>query len=268
MLNRTRVITFAMLSVALSASVAHAQTPVASYTFANSLVAAQTGVPALTAVDPTNQSAYFTDTVFGKQRRVYATGGATNSTADQGGFSVATTGLIPANNYSVEMVLSVSQRNNAWRRLIDVQNRVSDTGFYVSPANQLNIFPVGGGGNVELNTYYHVVLSVAPNNINAYLNGQLAFNLTSDLMNINNANNPGRNLLFYLDDNAVSGEYSNARTALVQLYDRALNATEVNTLATNPFANTPTVVPEAETGILYALGIALPIALGICRRRK
>ena len=230
-------------------------------------VTAQASVAALTAVDPTNQSGYFTDTVFGQQRTVYATGGMTNATASQGGFSLGTSSLIPANNYSVEMVLSLSQRNNEWRRIIDVQNRVSDSGFYVSPGNQLNIYPVGGGGNVNPNTYYHVVLSVAPNNINAYLNGQLAFSLTSDLMNINNANNPGRNLLFYLDDNAVSGEYSNARTALVQLYDRALSAGEVNSLSTNPFANN-TAVPESGAGVLLALGAVLPIAIAVRRRRK
>lgn len=53
----------------------------------------------------------------------------TSTDARGGGFTVDTTGLI-GNTYSIAMTFSLNQVTG-WRKIIDYQNRVSDTGFYV-----------------------------------------------------------------------------------------------------------------------------------------
>src|SRR5947209_3349849 len=76
---------------------------VTTYLFNNNLSAQESGAPALTAVDPQATSGFQTDTVFGQSRTVYNFIGNTTP-AQQAGLSLDTTGRIPANNYSVEMV--------------------------------------------------------------------------------------------------------------------------------------------------------------------
>ena len=100
---------------------------VATYTFSNTLAAEQTGVAALTAVDPLGTSGFQTATVFGNLQTTYHFNGAATPPADQGGLDFNTTGLITSNDYSVEMVVELTG-SAGWRRLLDSSDRQSDDG--------------------------------------------------------------------------------------------------------------------------------------------
>jgi hypothetical protein len=145
------------------------------------------------------------------------------------------------------MVIQFSQRDLFWRRIIDVENRASDNGFYVDPTNNLDIFPVAGSSsNFTTNVYHHIVLTVAGGTTaKAYLDGVLQFTASTALMNINNANNPGNLLNLFLDNTSGGGqgEFSNGDIALFRMYDAVLSDSDVASLASNPFA----AVPEPST---------------------
>src|SRR5690242_10055736 len=115
----------AALSVGAAAQGVHAATAVATYQFNNSFAADQAGPPAMVAVDPLGTSIFQTDTVLGQSRTVWSFNGNNSPPSQQAGLTVNTTGLIPPQSYSVDMVLEFTQGANAWRRLIDVQNRQS-----------------------------------------------------------------------------------------------------------------------------------------------
>ena len=239
-----------------------AQAQVVTYQFNNTFASDQTGQPALTANDPLGSNAFEDATVFGQMRRVYHTVG-NGTPSQQSGLTLDTTGLIPANNYSVVLVTQTIGASG-WRRLIDVQNRQSDNGFYVDPNNHLDVYPVAAGTTPYTAGDYHVVTLTDSNSgtVNAYLDGSLEFTANTTVMDINN---PGNLLNFYLD-NVVGGgigEYSDARTALIEVYDRVLSSSEVTTLSANPF---PAAVPEPGA---IALGMGMLVTgAGFLRRKS
>ncbi|SEN39911.1 hypothetical protein SAMN05216404_104121 [Nitrosospira multiformis] len=86
----------------------------------------------------------------------------------QSGIPADTGGLVDS-EVVVDGVLSAH-----WRRIIDVQNRQSDTGFYVSPENRLQIYPVSNGSTPFTNNEYHEVLLTNDNGtVRYYLDGVL-----------------------------------------------------------------------------------------------
>jgi MYXO-CTERM domain-containing protein len=259
-----RIATVGILAIASSNSSFHSvarAAPVASYYFNNTLAAQEPGAPALTATDPLGQSGFVADTVYGQPRTVYAFTGD-NAPADQAGLSLDTTGLLPASNYSAELVFEFFDRDGAWRRVIDVQGRTSDDGFYVDPTNSLDIFPVTGSPQTfSTGEYHHIVLTNDNGTATAYLDGVLQFTTSTNLMDINNVNN----LLNLFLDNNVGGfqdEWSNGRIALARFYDTILTADQVAALAANPFAT-----PEPSTITLAAFAVA-GLAAFARRRRK
>jgi len=255
------------LIVAAAIGTAQAQTPVATYIFNNNLNAQQGGVPALTATDPLGTNAFSTATVFGATHTIYQTIGA-NPFAQEAGLTLDTTGLIPTNNYSVEMVFSFTQNANAWRRIIDVSDRTQDTGLYVDTSNHVDVFNTGGGTSpFALNTFFDVFVTVDPaNNVDVYLNGTLEHSTTTTVMNIAN---PGDLMHFFLDN--PNNEYSNANTALIEVFNSALTSSDVATLSADPFANVGPVTsvnaPEPGTAALAAFG-ALPLLVALRLRRR
>lgn len=263
------------LAVLLIANVAIAATERATYTFADTLSALEAGAPALIAADPLEQNTFETVSVFGQDRRVYRWIGNASASEQQGGLTLNTTGLIPANQYSLSMVFQFdeppSSENNPapsiYRRIVDVQDRTSDNGFYVDPNNRLNVYPDEAAGSTAWtnDTFHHVVLTNASTSmINVYLNGTLEFSVASDVMHVSNDGN----LMHFFLDNVIGGgegEYSNGRVALIRLYDGVLTGSEVSQIAADPFQALP--VPEPETHALMLAGLGL-IGYAAYRRRR
>jgi hypothetical protein len=155
------------------------------------------------------------------------------------------------------MVFKFSDRNNAWRRILDVQNRQSDNGFYVDPSNNLDIFPVSGSTAAWTNdVYHHVVITDDGTTVVTYLDGVSQFTTNTSEMNLDfdTTSNPNHLLGVFLDNSAAGGigEWSAGEVSLLRLWDGVLTADEAQQLAVNPF------VPEpASLGLLGAGGIAL-----------
>lgn len=248
-MNRIASWTFAGLATV--AAGAHAATaPVAVYTFQNSLASSVAGAPALVAVDPLGQSGFVTDTVDGTPTTVYSFSGLRSPTSSQAGFTLDVSGILAGQytQYSVELVFKFTERENAWRRIIDVSNRSSDSGFYVDPSNRLNIFPVASGNPFANDAYQNVFLVNDQGTATFYLDGASKTSVNTTVMNVGS-----HGLMhFFLDDNAVPGEYSSGSIALIRIWDTALDAP-------------PPPIPEPGTWALMAAGMAL--VAGAARRR-
>lgn len=192
----------------------------AEYRFNGDLQSSIAGAPALVPVDPLGTNVFKTDIVGGISKSVYAWNGNMTPVSEQSGFTLDTTGLVATNSYSVQMVFQLTQRPSAWRRLVDVEGRQSDDGFYVDPQNHLAVYPIISSVTPFTNGIYEdVLLTVGGGRVKAYLNGVLQFDGSSTLMNIN-LNNTGEKLGFFLDNvvGGGQGEYSRGSIALLRLY--------------------------------------------------
>jgi hypothetical protein len=232
---------------------AYADSLVAAYTFNNTLAAVEPGVSALTAVDPLGTSGYQTADVFGTEQTTYHFDGAASPELDQGGLDFNTTGLISSNDYSVEMVVELSDRNNAWRRLLDSLDRQSDAGLYIDPNNNLDSFPNGGSGSLFTpNTFFDIFVTVDPSNtVTGYFSGVQEFSETSTSLDV------ATNTLGFFLDNVVGGgqgEWSSGNVALIKVFDTALTADQVAAETADPFQGTST--PEPGTWMLMLGGAA------------
>ncbi len=179
-------------------SAAPAATLVADYEFDGNFSSSIAGAPDLVATDPLGTSS-FTGGIYNW------TGNAVPLT-DQGGLTFDSTGLLDPTNYTVVLNFKFNERNNAWRRIIDVQNRQSDNGFYVDPSNNLDVYPVAGSTSAFSTGEFHTVtLTVDGTTVTAFLDGVEQFqNLSTNLMDISNSDNPG-NLINLFLDNTVGG---------------------------------------------------------------
>jgi hypothetical protein len=234
---------------------------IATYTFNNTLAASQPGVAALTAVDPLGTSGFQTATVLGNSRTTWHFDGSTTP-ASQGGLQFNTTGLIASNQYSVEMLFELTG-NSGWRRLLDSLDRQSDSGLYIDPANNLDLYPngSGSGGPFVANSFFDVFVTIDPSNtVNGYLNGAPQFSLSSTNLDV------ATNTLGFFLDNVVAGgqgEWSSGNIALIKVFNTALTVDQVAAESRNPFG-TPTGAPEPGTWMLM-LGAAAGFAF--CKRR-
>ncbi|GAB1720388.1 MAG: hypothetical protein NTAFB09_21190 [Nitrosospira sp.] len=229
-----------------------ASTPVAEYRFNNSLGSSVNGAPALVPTDPLGQNAFQTDSVLGNNRQVYSFKGVADPVTDQAGLSLDTSGLISNNAvYSVEIVFKFTEHENAWRRIIDVQNRQSDNGFYVDPGNKLDIYPVIGGAAFTNNVYHDVFLTNNNGTATFYLDGSPQATAMTHVMDIDSNNQ----MNFFLDNVVAGGqrEYSSGSVALIRVYNEALNAPPVPS------------IPEPETYAMLLAGLGL---VGFLARRK
>jgi hypothetical protein len=247
----------------------------ATYRFGNTLTALEGGVPALTAVDPEAANTFTTATVFGNSRTVYQWSAANLSPADEAGLSFPAGGLADLTSYSVQMIFSFSQRDTLYRRILDVQNRQSDGGFYVAGASHPNNLELAGSGapiadgshTFSLNTFYDVVLVNSGGTVSVYFNGALDFSVVSTEMNANNVNNPGKLINLFLDNNVGSGqeEYSNGQIALFRVWNGALSGTDVTALDANPFG---AAVPEPSAWLMAAFGLGLLLVFKVRREAR
>ena len=263
------IFTLPGLAMLMVAHVAVAATERATYTFAGTLSALEAGAPALLATDPLEQNGFETTSLYGQERNIYRWAGNASS-AVQGGLTLDTTNLIPADHYSLSMVFELTDAADNWRRIVDVQDRASDNGLYVHPTNVLNVYPLGDVGTSAWtnDTFHHVVLtnsSTSPTStVKVYLDGVLEFTVETDVMQVSNSANL---MHFFLDNIDGSGpnEYSNGRVAIIRLYEGVLTDSEVSQLATDPFQALP--VPEPETHALMLAGLGL-VGYAAYRRRR
>lgn len=191
----------------------------AEYRFDSSLASSVPGAPDLAPIDPMNLNGFTNDVVNGQTQTVYSWSGTASPVSQQAGFKLTTSGLVSSTNYSVAMRFKLTDRNLAWRRLIDVNNRQSDNGFYVDPNNHLAVYPIISSVTPFITgAYADVVLTVGGGVVTAYLNGTQQFSGNSRLMDITN---PTNSLIFFVDNNVGGGqgEYSNGSIAWLRLYD-------------------------------------------------
>lgn len=238
--------------LALSASAAasdatYSAAPVATYQFQGDFNSDETGRPALTPVDPQGASKFTVDKALGQTRTVWSFSGAGSPASQQAGLTVSTAGLISPHAYSVDFVAKLNEREGGYRRLIDVQNRQSDNGFYVDPSNNLDVYPASGTTAAWTNgVYHHVVVTTDGTTVNAYLDGVSQFVSTTSLLNLDldPSGNPAQLIGFFLDNVAGGGqgEWSSGSVALIRLWDGVLTPSEAQALASNPFLPTELAV--------------------------
>jgi hypothetical protein len=212
---------------------ADAEIPAITYFFHDNLHPEEKGAPDLVPTDPLGQNGFEDAQVLGLRKRVYRYTGNAFPVDQQAGLTFDNhKGRLPVNQYSVEIVLMFLQADGRWRRIVDVQDRQSDDGFYADPENHLQVYPEPGKGKlITSGGYHHVVLTVAKDNtVKAYLDGSIQFTATTPVMVINNP----REVVHFFLDNTVGpgqGEFSNGKVAVIRLYDRVLTDQQVARLA-------------------------------------
>ncbi len=242
-------------TIAAAGSAAQAATLVADYGFNNSFSSSVSGAPDLVATDPLGLSGFTTATVNGHTRTVYGFQGQSSPVTDQAGLTFDNSGgLLASDNYSVNMVFSLADRTGAWRRLVDVQNRQSDNGFYVDPENTIDVYPVTGSpGIFATDTFTDVALTVASDGtVKGYLNGTHEFTTNTSVMNINNPDNV---MNFFLDNVVAGGqgEWSSGQVAEIALYNGVLSDSEVSRISAVPL---PGALPMFAAAVAGVAGIA------------
>lgn len=260
-----------VLWCAISNPLASAATLRATYLFNDTLSAVQGGAPALTAIDPLGSSGFETATVFGDSRRVWRFDGAVDPPEDQGGLTLPTSGLLTPNSYSVEVVAlwfdrGVSPGAPGWRHITDVEDRHTDNGFYIDPADHLALFPTGGAGTTvyDINEFRHVALTVSSSDdVRAYLDGAVEFAVTTSIQRIDNVNNPSALMHFFVDDtdSGFVHDWAEGQVALIRVWDGVLSDAEVSALADDPFG---LAIPEPSCLVLLLASGTLVL----CRRGR
>lgn len=236
---------------------ASAATLVASYSFNDSLAANEASAPDLLSIDPLGLNGFETAIVNGQSQRVFHWNGNGSDAAQNAGLQLNASGLVAYDNYSVELTFEFLEQagyGGGWRRIIDTQNRQSDDGFYVDPANKLFVYPVVSGNTLFTTPGFHNVVLTnyvvnGTREVKAYLDGQLELTSDSDQLNLDNANNPDHLLHFFVDNLAgpAQQEFADGRIASLKLYEGII---------------IPTPVPLPNAGWLFAAGL-----FGLLRRR-
>lgn len=270
--------TLFFILVGISHAALSAPAPVASYQFNNNLNAVETGVPALTAIDPLNQSQFITDTVFGESRPVYEFKGNIKS-IENAGLSFPSLNLLNKDDaFSIEMIFQFTENQSTWENILGLSNRQNDRAFYVQPNNSLQVWPDDSGiDSFIFGEYHHVTLTNDGNgHITVYIDGAFQFDSSTETVNFSKYTdvNPER-LIHFFADNIVGGgqdEFSNGKVALIRIYDSELNAEDALEIKNNPFTelaascespeNNSCVATYNQDGTLHIPCVSVPDGLG------
>lgn len=254
-------------SVLLMQQASAAATLQASYDFNNTLTSSVAGAPALTAVDPLGTASYNIANVLGVTRSIYEFTGNAVPVTDQGGlefFNTTAGHTIGSTSYSVDIVFKLNERANAWRRILDSLNRQSDSGFYVDPGNNLDVYPNSSSSlGFTTGTWYDVVLTNNNDNLTIYNGGNSSFTVNSPSLDIS-----GANVLGFFLDNVVAGgqgEWSSGSVAHIGIYDGVLSADQVAAIYQVNITPPTNGVPEPGSLAIFGLGLAGVLAV---RRRR
>ena len=107
---------------------------VSNYLFQGNLNPQRVGSAILTATNPSGNSGFVTDTVFGQSRTVYAVAGAPSPLSAQGGLTYQAKDKVPRDSYSMEFIVAFSAGSTGWRRIFDGQNLTRSEGLYLDPS--------------------------------------------------------------------------------------------------------------------------------------
>jgi hypothetical protein len=152
------------------------------------------------------------------------------------------------------MQFKFTERSGAWRRILDVEDRQSDNGFYVDPSNNLAIYPGAGGAAFSNDVYHDVFLVNNAGSVTFYLDRSTQAIVVTPLMNLTASQTTN----FFLDNVIAGGQgdYSSGSIALIRVCD------EAHSTLPPPLPPLPPV-PEVPSIALLAAGLA---ALGIRSR--
>ncbi|MEL7039474.1 MAG: LamG-like jellyroll fold domain-containing protein [Cyanobacteria bacterium J06592_8] len=218
-----------------------AATLVADYQFDNSLASSIEGAPSL--FDLGTDNFFGTETVDGQSTTVF-------NFAEQTGLQLSTEGLIPNDDYSVSMLFNFDTVE-FWRKILDVNNRVTDAGLYTFSSDMFyygkkDVVDSGTGTPLGLDQWVQVVFTRdSDDQVVTYVDGVEQLNFFDD----NNYSKivPDDVLHFFRDD-FTTGDSENSSGAIARLrvYDGALSASQVAALDRLPETLTaPPSEPEA-----------------------
>lgn len=174
-----------------------------------------------------------------------------------------------SNNYSVVLDFNFS-RVDGYRKVIDFNNKGSDTGFYVNFSG-IRFYNVVAGSGVNVVTANTQVQLTLTRDVTGIVKGyvgnalQFTFNDTTNLAVFSAANNIAR---FFEDDNVTSGptnigESSAGTVERLLIYKGVLAANEIP-----PPATTSVAAPEPAALTLWAAGVLGGLILGARRRPR
>ena len=240
----------AMCIPALSGNANASATLVADYEFNGNLSSSIAGAPDLVAVDPLNVGSF--------TGGLYNFGGSASPTTSQGGLVFNnSSGLLSATSYSIFLKFQFNGNTDHWRRIVDVQNRTSDNGFYVNPGNNLDVYPVSGStSGFSTGVMHNVLLTVGGGTVTAYLDGNGQNQVISVNTSIMNLTDPSHLINLFLDDFVVQAEYSSGSIDQALFYNGVVEFTDVPV--------TPDV-PEPSTWAMLLLGFG---GLGLMAYRR
>jgi hypothetical protein len=152
--------------------------------------------------------------------------------------------------YGISVTFAFSA-NSGWNKIIDPHNLGPDIGLYVSPSRHLNYYYESSDGSFTFAPNQIVtVLQTrdAAGTINGYVNGSLqwSFHDTSNLGVITAPNNR----LWFFEDDAATGHAETSAGFVTQI---------------KIFA--PTAIPEPNTLVVAAGGVAFSVLVSRLRRR-
>jgi hypothetical protein len=206
--------------VLLAATPASAANLVADYRFGDTRATSAGTAPDLTDITAGSNpgNSFATETVGGSPRRVL-------QFSQGNGLTASTAGVIPRTSYSIVVLLRFADVSS-YRRIVDFQNGISDTGLY-NLSGALSFFGSSTGSDTPItpsaagDPYHEVVVSRdASGQVVGSVDGVEQFRFEDSAGSA--VIHEGQTLRFFADDSSLGGEESAGAVARISLYDGPL----------------------------------------------